>query len=167
MVFDPDPSAEQAGTGHLGLDTQRARQRAGARQQGLVGTGFTPPLQHRGQALQRRRCPDQYRMRHVRRCSHDVEQMMYPVTQINVGNTAFAEHRFGPARPPPAVSVTRAVADARVSLGLLDDNLGRAAVDRRAKDLAQKLTRDGDDIVPPVKTGVELLHPASRARWPG
>lgn len=58
----------------------------------------------------------------------DIEQGMNPVTEINVGNTAWLEHDFGSPRPPIGKGMRSAVDRTGVSLRLDDDSASAYAV---------------------------------------
>lgn len=82
---------------------------------------------------------------------HHIEQVMDAIAQVDVRGATGTVHRLGAFRSPIAISVTRLVGDACVSLGLGNDRLRQLAVDPCAKDFAQEITTDSDDIVPKIK----------------
>jgi hypothetical protein len=89
---------------------------------------------------------------------HDIEQMMNPITEIDIGGTRLSEHDLRPPRPPAAIGMRSSIHDAIIRFRLDDPAGSPLAIELRDDNLAQQFTRDLRHVFPPIEGIIQFFN---------
>ena len=85
---------------------------------------------------------------------------MDAITHIDIRDTAFLKHHFRAGCAPIVIGMAGAIFGTAVGFGFNDDTAGQGAVNGREKLFPHELARNGDDIIPKIKSAGKnlILH---------